>query len=96
MKIGIDASRYNEQFATGVELYSREIIDGIVREYEGNSVTAGQAGRVEIVLYSRAKLGVQGNYKNRVIPAKRFWTLGRLSLEMLFHKPDVLFVPSHV
>lgn len=24
-----------------------------------------------------------------------FWTLGRLSLEMIFKKPDVLFVPAH-
>jgi glycosyltransferase involved in cell wall biosynthesis len=24
-----------------------------------------------------------------------FWTQGRLSMEMLFHRPDVLFVPAH-
>jgi len=29
-------------------------------------------------------------------PFKYFWTLGRLSLEMLFHAPDVLFIPAHV
>jgi len=37
------------------------------------------------------------NFKAKIInwPFKFFWTLGGLSLEMLFHKPDVLFVPSH-
>jgi glycosyltransferase involved in cell wall biosynthesis len=37
------------------------------------------------------------NFKAKVLnwPFTYFWTLGRLSLEMLFHKPDVLFVPAH-
>lgn len=37
------------------------------------------------------------NFKAKVLdwPFKRFWTLGRLTLEMLIHKPDVLFVPAH-
>ncbi len=39
-----------------------------------------------------------GNFKAKILhwPFKYFWTLGGLSLEMIFHKPDVLFVPSHV
>lgn len=38
-----------------------------------------------------------GNFKAKVLnwPFKFFWTLGGLSLEMLFKKPDVLFVPAH-
>jgi glycosyltransferase involved in cell wall biosynthesis len=37
------------------------------------------------------------NFKAKVLrwPFSYFWTLGRLSLQMLFAKPDVLFVPAH-
>lgn len=38
------------------------------------------------------------NFQAKVLrwPFKYFWTLGRLSLEMLFgDKPDVLFIPAH-
>ena len=37
------------------------------------------------------------NFKAKILkwPFKNFWTLGRLSLECLFHQPDVFFVPSH-
>jgi len=37
------------------------------------------------------------NFKAKTLkwPCKVFWTQGRLSLEMLFNAPDVLFVPGH-
>jgi len=37
------------------------------------------------------------NFQGKVLkwPFDFFWTQGRLSLEMLFKKPDVLFIPSH-
>jgi len=37
------------------------------------------------------------NFRGKVLnwPFDFFWTLGRLSLEMIFKKPDVLFVPAH-
>lgn len=37
------------------------------------------------------------NFRAKVLswPFKFFWTLGGLSLEMLFNRPDVLFVPAH-
>jgi glycosyltransferase involved in cell wall biosynthesis len=37
------------------------------------------------------------NFKAKVLrwPFSCFWTLGRLSLEMFFRAPDVLFVPAH-
>ncbi len=37
------------------------------------------------------------NVKGKVLkwPWKFFWTQGRLSLEMIFNAPDVLFVPAH-
>jgi len=37
------------------------------------------------------------NFKAKVLtwPFRFFWTLGRLSLEMIWHRPDVLFIPAH-
>lgn len=37
------------------------------------------------------------NFKAEILnwPFTYFWTLGRLSLEMIIKKPDVLFVPAH-
>lgn len=39
-----------------------------------------------------------GNITTKLLnwPFSFFWTQGRLSLEMIFHAPDVLFVPGHV
>jgi len=37
------------------------------------------------------------NFKGKVLkwPFRYLWTQGRLSLEMIFGRPDVLFIPSH-
>lgn len=37
------------------------------------------------------------NFKAKILdwPFKFLWTQGRLSIEMIFAKPDILFVPSH-
>jgi glycosyltransferase involved in cell wall biosynthesis len=37
------------------------------------------------------------NFQGKILdwPFGFFWTLGRLSLEMIFKRPDVLFVPAH-
>jgi glycosyltransferase involved in cell wall biosynthesis len=37
------------------------------------------------------------NFKAKILrwPFTYFWTQGRLSLEMLFHRTDVLFIPAH-
>jgi glycosyltransferase involved in cell wall biosynthesis len=37
------------------------------------------------------------NFKVKILkwPFNNFWTLGRLTLEMIFNAPDILFVPSH-
>lgn len=37
------------------------------------------------------------NFRAKILnwPFNCFWTQGRLSLEMIFHKPDLLFVPAH-
>ncbi len=91
MKIGIDASRYSHGEATGVEKYSKFIIDGIIEE-------SAKDKEVEITLYSREPIAGEfsENVKNKVLKAKRFWTLFALSEEIRKNPPDVLFVPSHV
>jgi glycosyltransferase involved in cell wall biosynthesis len=37
------------------------------------------------------------NFRGKIVswPFKFLWTQGGLSMEMIFHRPDVLFVPSH-
>lgn len=37
------------------------------------------------------------NFKAKILkwPFRYFWTIGRLSLEMIISKPDLLFVPAH-
>lgn len=91
MKIGIDASRFNVQSGTGVEHYSVKIIQGFIDHFKHDE-------NHSLILYSPQKLMLYKTKKvqHRIIPMKRLWTKVRLSLEMLFHKPDVLFVPSHV
>lgn len=94
MKIGIDASRYGHETATGVEWYSYHIINGILSEALKHEDT-------EVILYSRDEVVIPKELEHprkvrrRVLPAKRFWTLFKLSREMKKNPPDILFVPSH-
>jgi len=92
MLIGIDASRANNLNKTGTEWYSYHLIQYLKQ----------LANPDRFVLYSREKLrngleNLPDNFKSKVLgwPPKRFWTQLRLSLEMLVHRPDVLFVPAH-
>jgi glycosyltransferase involved in cell wall biosynthesis len=90
MVIGIDASRAFLRRRTGIEEYSYQVIrnlrDAIPEEDR-------------VILYVRSdqdvSFDVPRNWRVKKLWAPRFWTQGRLSLEMLFHPPDVLFVPAH-
>ncbi len=96
MLIGIDASRANRQQKTGTEWYAYYIIKGLIALDRRN----------QYILYSDQPFDLEfieltqqyRNVKLKVLrwPFKRFWTLGRLTLEMLLFPPQVLFVPSHV
>ena len=93
MKIGIDASRANEKNRTGTEWYSYYLIQEFKKIAPKN---------LELILYTKEKLRddlkeLPDNFESRVLkwPPKFLWTQIRLSLEMLFHKPDILYVPSH-
>lgn len=96
MVIGIDASRANRPNKTGTEWYAYHIIRALAELDTHN----------QYILYSDQPLEAgldevcqrQANFKVKVLrwPLRRFWTLGRLTIEMLVNPPDVLFVPSHV
>src|SRR3989344_4286218 len=102
MYIGIDASRAFLKKRTGIEENAYQTIKHL-RSVIPETDT--------VVLYVRKRLAVRDgrlmialpeidfalpeHWSVRGIWAPRFWTKIRLSLEMLFHRPDVLFVPAH-
>lgn len=89
MRIGIEAQRANNPVKTGVEHYVKELILQLAKIDTENQYT----------LYLQTKpeswfLDLPKNFQIRVMPFPIFWTQLRLSLEMLLHPPDVLFVPA--
>ncbi|MFH1284005.1 MAG: glycosyltransferase family 1 protein [Candidatus Peregrinibacteria bacterium] len=91
MIIGIDASRYAHKEATGVEWYSFNIINHLLELVSKNKEDS-------VVLYSREHLKIKhkDGIEVKFLPARRLWTIWKLSREMKKNPPDVLFVPSHV
>lgn len=89
MLIGIDASRYRHLRPTGVEVYSDEIIDGLL------ALSKKQKSH-QLRLYTKKKLkGIPRKFQ-RILPYHRLWTQWHLSREMKNDPPDALLVPSHV
>lgn len=92
MKIGIDASRYGGPEATGVEWYSYHLLNELIP-------LLGREHTSKAFLYSPREVKFAAdlpfNVKPRVIGARRFWTILRLSYELLRYPVDRLFVPSH-
>lgn len=93
MIIGIDASRANEKQKTGTEWYSYHLIQEMKKIAPPN---------MEFVLYSKEPLrdGLENlplNFKSKILkwPPKFLWTQIRLSWEMLWHKPNILFISAH-
>ncbi len=89
MQIGVDASRLAVQARTGTEHYTWELLHALGRLDQRN----------DYVLYCnqtpRTLPPLPSTFQLRPIPFPRAWSHGRLSLEMLLHPPDVLFVPAH-
>ena len=91
MIIGIDASRAFQKNKTGIEEYSHQVIKHL-RGYLGNE---------QVVLYLNPAINIKPDFelptgwKIRHLRAPIFWTQARLSLEMIFHPVDILFVPAH-
>ena len=102
MLVGIDASRANEDQKTGVGWYAFFVIEEMKKIINHKSkIINGEL--VKVILYTREPLkgelaGLPENWTQKVLkwPPRKFWTQIRLSLEMLFHPPDVLFIPAHV
>lgn len=93
MIIGIDASRANATQKTGTEWYAFHVIEELKQLIPGDYT---------VVLYSKEPLTgslsqLPPHWSSKVLAWKpRFlWTQMRLSLEMLFHAPDLLYVPTH-
>ncbi len=100
MIIGIDASRAVRTRRTGTERYSLEII----RHLLGLPEAAEHSFRLyfqaqppttdDRSLWDELLTDVQVDV--RVLSTPRLWTHTALAWEIVRHRPDVLFVPSHV
>jgi glycosyltransferase involved in cell wall biosynthesis len=94
MTIGIDASRANRDHKTGTEWYSYYIISWLVKLDLKNKYILYSDKPLSGGLLDLAKLpNVEVKILNWSLDF--FWTQGRLSWEMLWHRPDILFVPAH-
>lgn len=94
MIIGIEAARPNRPQKTGTEWYGYHIIQEAKKIADPSD---------QFILYTNNPLhsGLEkmpgDSWKEKILawPLPRFWTQGRLSLEMLKNPPDVLYIPSH-
>lgn len=88
MLIGIDASRAVAAHPTGTEVYSRRLIQALLRLESPHRFR----------LYFREPPAAESfaGADLCTIPFPRLWTHLRLSWEMARRPPDVLFVPAHV
>ena len=93
MIIGIDATRANKPQKTGVEWYSFFLIKEMIQ----------QAPDITFRLYFNSEpesrlqnLGSNVEYRQLRWPFRYLWTQIRLSLEMVWHRPDVLFIPASI
>jgi len=94
MLIGIEATHANKAQRTGVENYCWHIIQGLKKQIPSS---------VRVVLYSNkpllGELGVlPENWEVKILrwPFKKLWSQIMLSLELLFHPPDIFFAPAQL
>ncbi len=92
MTIGIDASRAIRAHKTGTEWYSYYLIRELATLDTQNQYIVYVDTDVPKDFFS---LPQNFSFKKLRWPLPFFWTQGRLSLEMLFHPPGILFIPSH-
>lgn len=95
MVIGIDASRANLKKKTGTEWYSFYLIKNLAVIDKVNQYKLYLDREISEELLAAIKYNNNFSYQVLNWPFNIFWTLGRLSWEMLWHAPDVLFVPAH-
>lgn len=95
MVIGLDASRANRQRKTGTEWYSFYLIKNLAVIDQRNRYWLYVDEPPSLELKDAVKNNPNFTIKFLRWPFYAFWTLGRLSLEMLIARPDVLFIPAH-
>ena len=95
MVIGLDASRANRQRKTGTEWYSFYLIKNLAAIDRRNRYWLYVDESPSQELKDAVKNNPNFTIKFLRWPFYAFWTLGRLSLEMLIARPDVLFIPAH-
>lgn len=95
MLIGIDASRANRALRTGTEWYSYHIIHHLIAADQENDYVLYVDRELSPDFAALIKPYKNARFKKLAWPWPFFWTIGRLSLEMIFKRPDVLFVPAH-
>ncbi|MFA6194168.1 MAG: glycosyltransferase family 1 protein [Patescibacteria group bacterium] len=95
MIIGIDASRANLLHKTGTEWYSFYLIKNLAEIDKVNTYWLYLNQPAQPELAETVKNNSNFSFKLLKWPFFSFWTLGRLTLEMLYHRPDVLFIPAH-
>lgn len=89
-RVGIDISRIAVASRTGTEHYTYELLAAIARLDRATAYTLYcNRPPVDLPPYG-------ANVTLRQIPLPRLWTHARLSVEVLRHPPDVLFIPAHV
>lgn len=91
MLIGIDASRAATTERTGTENYSLFLIRALLELDQRNRYRLYFNQTPDSALFPPTE-----NVEVKAMPFLRLWTHVRLSWEMAFHAPDVLFVPAHV
>ncbi len=89
MLIAIEAERANESQKTGVEHYAKQLILHFAKIDKENKYR----------LYLRTTpepwfLELPKNFEIKVMPFPKFWTQIRLSIELLLHPVDRLFIPA--
>ncbi len=105
MKIGIDGSRAFLEKRTGIEQYSYQVIKNLAGNLNGHQVVLYVRKNGKKCVEAKPPIGglafeelgfeLPENWKIKVIKWPFFWTQIGLSLEMLFHPVEVLFIPAH-
>jgi len=95
MIIGIDASRANLQHKSGTEWYSFYLIKNLALLDSTDKYWLYLNRQPSPELAAAVKANPNFSFKVLNWPSHIFWTLGRLTLEMFWVRPDVLFIPAH-
>ncbi len=95
MVIGIDASRANLKRKTGTEWYSFYLIKNLAKIDLENKYILYLNSPASSELVKAVEHNPNFSFKLLNWPFASFWTLGRLTLEMIVKRPDILFIPAH-